>query len=35
MDSFMLFGAPFIVLIVGLCAAFWAAPKDGSVREKD
>lgn len=35
MDNFVLFVAPFLVLIAGLCITFWVAPKDGAVREKD
>lgn len=35
MDSFMLFVAPFIVLIAGFVITFWIAPKDGAARERD
>ena len=31
MDDFLLFYAPFLVLIVSIVVAFWIAPKDDSV----
>ena len=34
MSNFLIFYAPFIVLIVAIVVAFWAASKDGAVRDK-
>ncbi|WP_373408512.1 MULTISPECIES: cytochrome bd oxidase small subunit CydS [Bacillaceae] len=31
MDDFLLFYAPFLVMIVTIVVAFWIAPKDDSV----
>ncbi|WP_420490622.1 cytochrome bd oxidase small subunit CydS [Neobacillus drentensis] len=31
MDDFLLFYAPFLVLIASIVVAFWIAPKDDSV----
>ncbi|MFF2754993.1 hypothetical protein ACFVR1_14735 [Psychrobacillus sp. NPDC058041] len=33
MTNFLIFYAPFIVLIASIAAAFWVAPKDKSVSE--
>ena len=33
MNEFLMFYAPFIVLIAGLIAAFFVAPMDGAVKE--
>ncbi|WP_420490663.1 cytochrome bd oxidase small subunit CydS [Neobacillus drentensis] len=33
MDDFLLFYAPFLVLIASIAAAFWIAPKDDSVEK--
>ncbi|PUB10476.1 hypothetical protein C8K15_11841 [Paenisporosarcina sp. OV554] len=35
MTEFLMFYAPFIVLIVSIITAFWFAPKDGPLREKE
>ena len=35
MTEFLMFYAPFIVLIGSIIAAFWLAPKDGPLREKE
>lgn len=35
MTSFLIFYAPFIVLIGALITAFWFASKDGPVRDKE
>ncbi|WP_413062624.1 cytochrome bd oxidase small subunit CydS [Siminovitchia sp. 179-K 8D1 HS] len=32
MQNFFIFYAPFIVLIGAVIAAFWLAPKDGSIK---
>ena len=34
MNQFLMFYAPFVVLIVAIAVAFWAALKDGAVRDK-
>ncbi|WP_395940855.1 cytochrome bd oxidase small subunit CydS [Bacillus sp. FJAT-22090] len=34
MTHFLIFYAPFIVLIAAIITAFWAASKDGAVKEK-
>ncbi|WP_425434985.1 cytochrome bd oxidase small subunit CydS [Paenisporosarcina indica] len=34
MSEFLMFYAPFIVLIGSIIVAFWFASKDGSVRDK-
>ncbi|SES41908.1 hypothetical protein SAMN05518872_11134 [Psychrobacillus sp. OK032] len=34
MADFLIFYAPFIVLILAIVVAFWAASKDGAVRNK-
>ncbi|WP_373287656.1 cytochrome bd oxidase small subunit CydS [Psychrobacillus lasiicapitis] len=34
MTDFLIFYAPFIVLIAAIVVAFWAALRDGAVREK-
>jgi hypothetical protein len=35
MTEFLMFYAPFIVLIGSIVTAFWFAPKDGPVRDKE
>jgi hypothetical protein len=35
MTDFLIFYAPFIVLIGAIFTAFWFAPKDGPVREEE
>jgi hypothetical protein len=35
LDEFLMFFAPFIILIASLIAAFWFADKDEAVRNKD
>jgi hypothetical protein len=35
MTEFLMFYAPFIVLIGAIITAFWFAPKDGPLREKE
>ena len=35
MTDFFIFYAPFIVLIGSIITAFWFAPKDGPVQEKE
>ncbi len=35
MTEFLMFYAPFIVLIGSIITAFWFAPKDGPLREKE
>ncbi|WP_419959791.1 cytochrome bd oxidase small subunit CydS [Psychrobacillus sp. BM2] len=34
MTEFMIFYAPFIVLICSIIVAFWAASKDGAVKDE-
>lgn len=34
MTEFMIFYAPFIVLIASIIIAFWAASKDGAVKDE-
>lgn len=34
MVNFFIFYAPFLVLFAAIIVAFWAASKDGAVREK-
>lgn len=34
MTEFMIFYAPFIVLISSIIIAFWAASKDGAVKDE-
>ncbi|WP_445323046.1 cytochrome bd oxidase small subunit CydS [Psychrobacillus sp. FSL K6-2836] len=34
MTEFMIFYAPFIVLIGSIIVAFWAASKDGAVKDE-
>ncbi|WP_425467638.1 cytochrome bd oxidase small subunit CydS [Psychrobacillus soli] len=34
MTDFLIFYAPFIVLILAIVVAFWAASKDGAVKDK-
>ncbi|MFL6554840.1 MAG: cytochrome bd oxidase small subunit CydS [Bacillus sp. (in: firmicutes)] len=33
MDDFLLFYAPFLVMIVSIAVAFWIAPKDDSLEK--
>lgn len=33
MEEFLMFYAPFIVVMLSLAAAFWLGPKDGAVSE--
>ncbi|MGM8213215.1 cytochrome bd oxidase small subunit CydS [Virgibacillus sp. W0430] len=35
MNEFIMFFAPFIVLILAILFVFWVAPKDKSVAERD
>lgn len=35
MTEFLMFYAPFIVLIGSIITAFWFAPKDGPLRDKE
>ncbi|MDM5230489.1 cytochrome bd oxidase small subunit CydS [Lysinibacillus pakistanensis] len=34
MEKFLMFYAPFIVVILGIIAAFWWAPKDRHIAKK-
>lgn len=33
MAEFLMFYAPFVVIILSIAAAFWLAGKDGAIRE--
>ena len=35
MAEFLMFYAPFIVIIVSIAAAFWLAGKDAAIRERE
>jgi hypothetical protein len=35
MDEFLMFYAPFIVIILSIAAAFWLAGKDEAIRERE
>lgn len=35
MDNFIIFYAPFIVVIIGIAIAFWWAPKDSHATKKE
>jgi CydS-like protein len=35
MDDFLLFYAPFLVMIASIAAAFWIAPKDDAIKKTD
>lgn len=35
MSNFLMFVAPFIVLILSIIVAFWAALRDGPIRDEE
>ncbi len=35
LNGFLIFVAPFLVIIAAIAAVFWTAPKDGMVSEEE